>query len=318
MLAEGKRVLEVEARAILALIPRLGEAFCRAVDLLGACRSRVVVTGMGKSGIIAKKIAATLASTGTPALFLHPAEGVHGDLGMVTRGDIVLAISNSGETEEICRILPALKRLSIPLVALTGNPVSTLARAGDVVLDVSVKEEACPLNLVPTASTTATLALGDALAVALLGKRGFQEADFASFHPGGTLGRRLLIRVADLLHTGEALPVVRLESPMKEVLLVITSKKLGMTCVVDAGGRIQGIITDGDLRRNLEIDGDFLTRPAAQVMTRHPKTIAAEALAFEALAVMERHSITALIVPDEEGRPAGVIHIHDIMRAGVV
>ncbi len=311
-------MLEVEAKAVLALVPRLGEAFCRAVDLLEACRSRVVVTGMGKSGIIAKKIAATLASTGTPALFLHPAEGVHGDLGMVTRGDIVLAISNSGETEEICRILPALKRLSIPLVALTGNPVSTLARAGDVVLDVSVKEEACPLNLVPTASTTATLALGDALAVALLGKRGFQEADFASFHPGGTLGRRLLIRVADLLHSGKALPLVRLETPMKVVILEISSKKLGMTCVVDAGGRLQGIITDGDLRRHLETDGDFLTRAAAQVMTRHPKTIAADALAFEALAVMERHSITALVVLDEEGRPSGAIHIHDVMKAGVV
>jgi len=315
-LVHARRVLSVEAAAITALAERLDSAFTRAVELIAACAGKVVVTGMGKSGHICRKIAATLASTGTPALFLHAAEALHGDLGMLERKDLVLAVSNSGETAEIIGLVPILKRLALPLVAFTGRPASMLGRAADVVIDVSVAEEACPLGLAPTASTTATLAMGDALAVALLEHRGFRPEDFAALHPAGALGRRLL-RAADLMHTGTAVPVVALTTSMQDVLLEITSKRLGVAAVVGAGGRLAGVVTDGDLRRALAAPGDILARTAAEVMSRQPKTIEAEALAAQALAIMERHAITSLFITDTAGRPAGVIHLHDLLRAGV-
>lgn len=318
MIDHAKRVLKIEAQAILDLAARIDERFIQAVDLLYDCRGRVVVTGMGKSGIIGKKIAATLASTGTPAFFLHPAEGVHGDLGMLCRGDVVIALSNSGETEELLKILPTLKRFAIPLISLTGNPKSTLAKDSTVVLDVGVKEEACNIGVVPTASTTAALAMGDALAVALLEKRGFREEDFASFHPGGTLGKRLLLRVEDVMHTGPEIPLVYEDTPMKEVIYEMTSKKLGITTVADRNGRLTGIFTDGDLRRLLQRTTDIFHLTAGNVMTRSPKVIGREALAAQAVEVMERHAITALAVVDATGRPEGVIHLHDILKKGII
>jgi arabinose-5-phosphate isomerase len=316
-LTHARRVLAIEAAAITALADRLDGAFTRAVELMAQCAGKVVVTGMGKSGHVCRKIAATLASTGTPAFFLHAAEALHGDVGMLERKDQVLAISNSGETAEILDLIPLLKRLGLPLIVLTGRPGSTLGRAADVVLDVSVTEEACPLGLAPTASTTATLAMGDALAVALLEHRGFRPEDFAVLHPAGTLGRKLL-RVADLMHIGEAVPAVTTATPMRDTLLEITSKRLGVTAVVDGQGRLVGVVTDGDLRRALARPEDMLARPAADVMSRHPKTIDAEALAAKAVATMEQHAITSLFITDAAGRPAGVIHLHDLLRAGVV
>jgi arabinose-5-phosphate isomerase len=314
----AERVLRLEAEAILALIPRLGERFEAAVRALRACEGRVIVTGMGKSGLIGRKIAATLASTGTPAYFLHPAEGVHGDLGMVARGDVVLALSNSGETDEVLAILPPLKRLGVPLVLLTGNPSSTLARQCEVVLDVSVAEEACPMNLAPTSSTTAALAAGDALAMALLELRGLRPEDYAALHPRGTLGWRALFRVADLMHTGDAVPTVREDARIKDVVVEMTRKRLGMTTVLDADARLTGIITDGDLRR-LHLQGgaiDDLT--AGAVASRAPKLIGAEDLAAKALEVMEAWAITSLVVVDADRRVRGVIHMHDILRAKIV
>ena len=313
----AERVLRVEAEGILGLVDRLGEGFLKALDLLHDCQGRVVVTGMGKSGIIGRKVAATLASVGTPALFLHPAEGVHGDIGMVARGDVVLAISNSGETGEVLTLVPAIKRLGVPLIVLTGNLGSTLARYGDVVLDVSVAEEACPMKLVPTSSTTAALAMGDALAVALLERRGLGPEDFALVHPGGSLGRRVL-RVEDLMHVGEAIPVVSEETPLTEGVLEMTSKRLGATTVVDRSGRLTGIITDGDLRRAIQKDPQALRRAARDVMSREPKTIARSELTAKALEMMERYAITQLIVVDDRRRPAGIIHLHDILRAKIV
>jgi arabinose-5-phosphate isomerase len=318
ILACGRRVLEIEAQAVGKLGARLDEGFVRAVEILLACRGRVVLTGMGKSGFVAKKIAATLASTGTPALFLHPAEGVHGDLGMVVRGDVVVAVSNSGETEELIQLLPAFKRLGVPLVALVGGPASTLARESDAVLDASVAEEACPLGLAPTASTTAALALGDALAVALLERRGIRREDFALVHPGGSLGRKLLLKVEDLMHRGEELPVVDQDLPMRRAIPVISGKRLGMAAVRDGGGRLVGIITDGDLRRALERWPDLLDRPVQAVMTRSPRTIERSELAARAVQRMEQHAITSLLITDAHGRPEGVIHLHDLLRAGVV
>ncbi len=318
ILGAARRVLEIEAGAVRALIPRLDENFVRAVDIVQACRGRVVLTGMGKSGFIAKKIAATLASTGTPALFLHPAEGVHGDLGMLVRGDVVLAVSNSGETEEIVELLPAFKRLGVPLLALVGNSLSTLARQSDVVLDVAVAEEACPMNLAPTASTTAALAMGDALAVALLERRGIGPEDFALIHPAGTLGKKLILRVEDLMHQGGELPCVAQDLPMREVIPIITGKRLGMTAVTDSQGRLTGIITDGDLRRALQRWPDLLEHPAQAIMTRDPKCIGKGELAARAVQVMEQHTITSLLIVDGGGRPEGVIHLHDLLRAGVV
>jgi arabinose-5-phosphate isomerase len=314
---DGRRVLAIEARAITALVDRLDERFTKAVELLHRCAGKVVVSGMGKSGLIGQKIAATLASTGTPAFFVHPADGVHGDLGMLARQDALLAISNSGETEEVLKLLPFMKRLSIPIIALTGRVQSTLAKNSDVILDVSVDEEACPLGLAPTSSTTATLAMGDALAVALLQKRGFKEEDFAQFHPGGTLGRRLLLKVRDLMHQGDAIPRVRATASAREAILEMTSKKLGMTTVVTAAGQLAGVITDGDLRRFLEKGSHIAKAKAADLGSKSPRTISADALAAKALQTMEQFSITTLVVVDERKRLAGVIHLHDLLKSGV-
>ena len=316
-LKSAERVLRTEAEAIASLMGRLGEPFLRALEILKACRGRVVVTGIGKSGLVGRKIAATLASTGTPALFLHPAEGAHGDLGMIARGDVLLVVSNSGETDEILGLLPAIKRLGVPLVVMTGKTQSTLARHGDVVVDVSVKEEACPMNLTPTASTTATLAMGDALAVALLELRGLREEDFALLHPGGTLGRRLLLRVEDLMHIGEAIPIVPETASMHQVILEMSGKRFGATSVVDGTGALTGIITDGDLRRHLQRDGQLFEKHARDVMTPHPKTIRADELATKALELMEHHAITSLLIVDATGRPTGMLHLHDLLRAKI-
>jgi arabinose-5-phosphate isomerase len=314
----ARRVLSIEAAAITALAHRLDGRFDRAVDLLAACSGKVVVTGMGKSGIICRKIAATLTSTGTPALFLHAAEAAHGDAGVFVKGDAVVALSSSGETDELVRLLPIVKRLDVPLIALTGDSTSALARAADVVLDVSVAEEACPLGLAPTASTTAALALGDALAVALFERKGFSADDFAQLHPAGVLGRRFL-KVEDLMHQGEAVPLVRATTPFHDTLLEITGKRLGVTGVVDDDGALVGVITDGDLRRALEKVDDIRRTVAVEIMTANPKTIAGPALAAQAVAVMERYSITSLFVLSTGSRkPAGIIHLHDLLKAGVV
>ena len=318
MLDIAKKVLKTEADAVAGLIEKLDGSFERAVKIIYESRGRVVVTGMGKSGLVGKKIAATLASTGTPSFFMHPAEASHGDLGMVTSHDAIIAISNSGETEELVGLIPFVKRFNVRLVALTGNPLSTLSRAADVSLDVSVKEEACTLGIVPTASTTATLAMGDALAVALLMKRGFSEEDFAFFHPRGTLGKRLLTRVEDLMHKGEKLPLISPETPMTQAVVEISSKRLGVAVVASPEGKILGIITDGDVRRGIEKWGKTLfDLNAGDVMSKSPKTVAARELAAKALSIMEELSITILIVPDDQGRAAGVIHIHDILRQGI-
>jgi arabinose-5-phosphate isomerase len=316
----AKRVLKIEAEAVSALADRIDGRFRGAVELILACNGRVVITGMGKSGLICQKIAATMASTGTPAFFLHPAEGIHGDLGMLMKGDVVIAVSNSGETEELTRILPVIKRMGLPLVAMSGNPGSTLARAGDVFLDISIREEACPLGLAPTASTTATLAMGDALAVALLVQRGFKDEDFALFHPGGALGKRLLLRVEDLMHAGDDIPMVDEHIPLKEALFEITSKKLGITGVADAAGGLAGVFTDGDLRRSIEQGFDVLNRPIHELMNRHPKRVLRTNLAAKALQKMEEHSITSLFVFESEdgAMPVGIIHLHDLLKAGVV
>lgn len=319
ILEEAKKVIRIEAEALLALAETINGEFERAVKLILASRGRVVVTGMGKSGLIGQKIASTMASTGTPAFFLHPGEAIHGDLGMIIKGDVVIAISNSGETEEVIRILPVIKRLGASLIAVAGNPASTLAKAGDIFLDISVKEEACPLGLAPTASTTATLAMGDALAVALLQQRGFKAEDFALFHPGGALGKRLILRVEELMHKGDAVPLVREGTLMREALFVITSKGLGITGVTDDAGSLLGVITDGDLRRALEKGTGFLDRPAGELMKRNPKRVGRSDLAAGALQRMEEYAITSLFVFDEEGgdRPVGVIHLHDLLKAGI-
>jgi len=315
--ALAERVLRIEAEAILGLIPKLDERFDRAVEMLHRCSGRVIVTGMGKSGLVGRKIAATLASTGTPAFFLHPAEGVHGDIGMVARGDVVLALSNSGETDEMLAILPPLKRLGVPIVLLTGHAKSTLARQSEVVLDVSVSEEACPINLAPTSSTTAALAMGDALAMVLLDLRGLRAEDYAALHPRGTLGWRALFRVGDLMHTGEAMPAVADTAPLAEAVQEMTQKGLGMTTVVDADGRLAGVITDGDLRRLHLRGGPFDTLRAGDVATRSPRTIGADDLAAKALELMEG-KITSLVVVDDALRPRGVVHLHDILRAKII
>ena len=318
LLASARRTLDIERDALAALPARLGADFSRACAAVLACKGRVVVTGMGKSGHVGGKIAATLASTGTPSFFVHPGEASHGDLGMITRQDVVIAISNSGETAEVLTILPLIKRLGVPLIAMTGRPTSTLAKAGDAHLDVSVEVEACPHNLAPTASTTATLAMGDALAVALLEARGFTPEDFAMSHPGGALGRRLLLTVENLMQKGERLPQVQSTVPLTEALLEMTRKGLGMTAVVDADGAVQGVFTDGDLRRVLDSGVDVRSVPIAKVMTPGGKRIAAGALAAEAVQKMEAAKITSLMITDERGHLAGVIHLQDLLRAGVV
>lgn len=317
LLKRAADVLRIESNGILSIIDRLDDNFVRAVELMRACGGKVVVTGLGKSGLVCQKIAATLASTGTPSFFLHSGDAVHGDLGMVRADDVILAVSNSGETDEILKLLPHFKLHGIKLIVMTGNPDSTLAKAGDVVLNVRVQEEACPLGLAPTASTTAALAMGDALAVVLLEEKGFKEDDFALRHPGGTLGRRLLLRVEDLMFRGEQLPLVRQETLVKDALFEITSKRLGVTGVVDPEGRLVGIITDGDLRRGLERKGQILELKAKNLMTRNPKTIPADTMATEAMAVMERYSITSLFVLDHGKQPLGVVHLHDLVKAGI-
>lgn len=317
ILRRARDVLNIEIQGLLSLLDRLDENFCRAIELLGGCHGKVVVTGMGKSGLICRKIAATLASTGTPSFFLHSGDALHGDLGMVMKGDVILAVSNSGETEEIVKIIPHFKRHALKMIVMTGNPDSTLAKAADVILDISVREEACPLGLAPTASTTATLAMGDALAVVLLESKGFNQEDFAMRHPGGILGRRLFLRVEDLMHRGDKLPLVSENTPIKDALFEITSKRLGITGVVDGGGKLTGVITDGDLRRGLESRGDIFRYNANQLMTRNPKNIAADSLAAEAVALMEQHSITCLFVLQDDCKPVGVIHLHDLLKAGL-
>lgn len=315
----AKKVLKIEADAVLALTEKLNSSFEKAVDMIYQSKGRVVVTGIGKSGLVGKKIASTLSSTGTPAFFLHPAEASHGDLGMVTSDDVIIAISNSGETEELVGLIPFLKRFNVGLISMAGNPDSTLSKAADVTLDISVKEEACPLGIVPTASTTAAIAMGDAVAVALLIKRGFNEEDFAFFHPGGSLGKKLFIKVKDLMHAGDALPAVSPDVSMTAAVMEISSKRLGVTMVTDTDNMILGIVTDGDLRRGIEKWGKaFFDMKAGEVMTKDPQAISEDELAAKALSIMESRSITSLVVPDAEGRAKGIIHLHDILKKGIV
>ncbi len=314
----ARRVVREEARAVRQLESRIGPEFEKAVEIILRCRGRVIVTGIGKSGLIGRKIAATLTSTGTAAFFLHPAEGMHGDLGIVQRNDCIVAISKSGETNEFSLLLPIFKRLGAPIIALTGNIQSPLAQKSDVVLDVSVAQEACPNNLAPTSSTTATLVMGDALAVALLLKRGFSQNDFAFLHPGGNLGRKLILTVADVMHTGEEVPVVLESANLKNAILEMTSKRLGVTAVVDDAGRLSGILTDGDLRRLVEKTDKLFALTAGDAMTPEPKTIEEDALAAEAVNVMERYSITSLIITDGDRKPRGIVHLHDLLKAGIV
>lgn len=318
VLALGRRVLDTEADAVRALSPRIGDEFSSAVKTCLRCKGRIVVIGMGKSGHIGSKIAATLASTGSPAFFVHPGEASHGDMGMITRQDVVLAVSNSGETKEIVILLPVIQRLEVPLITLTGNPKSTLAGVATVNLDVSVAEEACPLNLAPTASTTATLAMGDALAVALLESRGFTEEDFARSHPGGSLGRRLLLTIGDVMRTGEDVPRVSANSLLKDALIEMNQKGLGMTAVMDDANHIIGIFTDGDLRRALDGAVDVHHTSISELMTRHCKTVKQDMLVADAVQLLEQHKITQLLVVDDEAGVVGALNIHDLFRAGVM
>jgi len=311
-LALARKVLETEAAAILALVARLDSKFERAVELLHGCRGRVILTGMGKSGIICQKIAATLTSTGTPALFLHPAEAIHGDIGVVQPDDVVVALSYSGTTGEILRLLESIRRLGVKLIVISGAPESELSKAADVALDCSVSEEACPMNLAPTASTTAALAIGDALAMTLLVEKGFREEDFASLHPGGRLGRRFM-RIERVMHAGPLCPIVRIDTPMRDVIYEMTSKALGMTCVVDGADVLIGVITDGDLRRHMDESSDIRRLTAGAVMTRDPVTVPPTMLAVEARNIMEGRKITSLVVVAEPAnRVAGVVHLHDL------
>ncbi|MGO2133262.1 MAG: KpsF/GutQ family sugar-phosphate isomerase [Halomonas sp.] len=316
--ASATRTLKLESQAIAALVEQLDDNFDHACTLMLACRGRVVVTGMGKSGHIAGKVAATLASTGTPAFFVHPGEASHGDLGMVTRGDVVLALSNSGETGEVTALLPLLKRIGTPLVSMTGRPGSTLARHADAHINVAVEREACPLDLAPTSSTTAALAMGDALAVALLEARGFTAEDFALSHPGGSLGKRLLLRVSDLMHRGKRLPQVALGSPLRDALIEITRQGLGFTCVISPDGTLAGVYTDGDLRRTLDQHTDLSELCVDDVMTTPGLRVAPETLAAEAVRIMEDNRITALAVVDRNQRPVGALHMHDLLSSGVI
>lgn len=318
-LKTGKDVLKKEAEALLGVMEKLDSAFSEAAEIIYQCTGRVVLTGMGKSGLVCKKIASTLSSTGTPALFVHPADSLHGDLGMLQRSDVLIIVSNSGETEEVLKIIPWIKRLGIPVIAITSDAGSTIARLGNVALTVKV-EEACPYNVVPTSSTTATLALGDALAISVMEKRAFNVEDFAFLHPGGSLGRKLFLRVADIMHTGSAVPRISVTTSMKDAILEITSKRLGVTAVHDEDGGLAGIITDGDLRRAIErYDDSILGKKAGDVMTRNPKVIRSDELAAHALKKMEEFSITSLfVVDDDSARPVGIVHIHDLLKAKVV
>lgn len=319
IIAIAKKVLKTEAEAVRSLTAKLNRDFEKAVDMIHEIKGRVVVTGMGKSGLVGKKIAATLASTGTPAFFLHPAEASHGDLGMVTERDIIIAISNSGETEELLGLIPFLKRFRVKLISMTGNINSTLAKVSDIALDIAVREEACPMGVVPTASTTAAMAMGDALAVCLLTRKGLNEEAFARFHPGGSIGKKFFIKVSDLMHTGDRLPLISKDTPMSRAVIEMSSKRLGHAVVVDGERNIAGVLTDGDVRRGLERwGGRLFDLPAEKVMTKTPKVISQDELAAKALSIMESFSITALVVPDEEGKPIGIIHLHDILKQGIV
>lgn len=315
---KGKEVIRIEAEAIRALENRIDENFERAVNILLNCKGRVIVTGMGKSGIIAKKIASTLTSTGTAAFFLHSAEGLHGDMGAVLKDDVVITVTKSGNTEEILKLMPMFKRQDVSIITMTGNPELIIAQQSDVVLDVSVKEEACPYDFVPTASTTTSLVMGDALALALFQERGFSIDDFVQFHPGGDIGRRLLLRVDDVMRSGEDIAKVNEDVPISQAILEITSKRLGATCILDGNDHLVGIITDGDLRRLMEHRHDIWHLTAKEVMTKNPKNIRAGVLAAHALHVMEEHSINVLIIKDEDGDPVGMVHIHDLIKAGLV
>jgi arabinose-5-phosphate isomerase len=314
----GQAVVKTEQQAIASLLKKINQDFAKACELLLNCQGRIVVIGMGKSGHIGGKIAATLASTGSPAFFVHPGEASHGDLGMITRKDVVLALSNSGETNEITSLLPVIKRLNVPLISLTGNPNSSLASFADVNLDTSVEKEACPMNLAPTASTTVTLVMGDALAVALLEAKGFTENDFALSHPGGSLGRRLLLKVEDIMHKGEQIPLVNEHTSISDALLEMTNKRLGMTCIIDQKGVLCGIFTDGDLRRTLASNLDLNSTHIATVMTTKGKTIGADKLAAEALKIMEENAISSLVITDENNHPVGALNMYDLLKAGVV
>jgi len=314
---KGKEVIRIEANAIRDLESRIGDDFQKAIEILLNCRGRVIVTGLGKSGIIAKKIASTLTSTGTAAFFLHSAEGLHGDMGAVLAEDVVITISKSGNTEEIIRLMPMFKRQDVPIITMTGNPDSVIAQQSDVVLDVNVKEEACPYDLIPTASTTAALVMGDALALTLLQERGFSIKDFAEFHPGGDIGRRLLLRVDDVMRSGDEMAKVYEDSPLSQVILEITSKRLGATCIMNRDDKLVGIVTDGDLRRLMEKRHDIWDLTAKEVMTNHPKCVYIGILAAQALHVMEEYSINALIIVNENGGPVGMVHIHDLIKAGL-
>jgi len=314
----ARRTIEMEAQAVGELSQRINTTFTLACEVILACRGRVIVTGMGKSGHIGSKIAATLASTGTPAFFVHPGEASHGDLGMITKDDVVIGISNSGNTAELVTIIPLIKRLGIPMISMTGDPNSQLATASHANLDVSVSAEACPLNLAPTTSTTVTLAMGDALAIALLESRGFSAEDFAFSHPGGALGRKLLLKVSDIMHKGHELPRVKPDVPLQNALLEMTEKGFGMTTVVNTDGKLLGVFTDGDLRRVIDTQVNFSSVTIEEVMSANPKTISHNLLAAEALSIMETSSITALVVEDENHHPIGIVHMHDILRAGVV
>jgi len=316
--ASGLRTVRLEAEAVTGLQQRIGDTFNRACDLLFACQGRIVVTGMGKSGHIGRKIAATLASTGSPAFFVHPGEASHGDLGMLTRNDVVIAISSSGTTSEVITLLPLIKRLGVPLISMTGNGSSPLGQAADAWLDISVSQEACPLDLAPTTSTTVTLVMGDALAIALLEARGFTAEDFAFSHPGGALGRKLLLKVEDVMHRGSEVPRVRESTPLRHALLEMTEKGFGMTTVVSDSDELLGVFTDGDLRRAVDHNLDINTATLSQVMTRNCATVNKDMLAAEALGMMEGKKITALVVEDDQHHPIGVIHMHDILRAGIV
>ena len=318
LIDSAQRTIRLELEAVQELLPRINADFIKACELILSCKGRVVVVGMGKSGHIGNKIAATLASTGTPSFFVHPAEASHGDMGMITKDDIVLALSNSGSTAEIITLLPLIKRLGIRLISMTGNPDSPLAKAADVNLDARVSQEACPLNLAPTSSTTASLVLGDALAIALLEARGFTAEDFAFSHPGGALGRRLLLKVENVMHAGERLPLVSRGTSLRDALLEMTRKGLGMTVIIEANGKLAGIFTDGDLRRTLDKGIDVREASIDQVMTLHGKTARAEMLAAEALKIMEDHKINALVVVDDEDKPVGALNMHDLLRAGVM
>ncbi|MCU0643225.1 MAG: KpsF/GutQ family sugar-phosphate isomerase [bacterium] len=314
----GREVIRKEAQSIIELEDKINEDFARAIELLAKCTGRVIISGMGKSGIIARKIAATLTSTGTAAMFLHPAEGMHGDLGAVHKDDVVICISKSGDTTELFQIFPVLKRIGVPIISITGNRRSRIAERSDVVLDVSVKEEACPFNLAPTSSTTAALVMGDALAVALLEKRKFSAEDFAQFHPGGSLGKKLTMKIDEIMFTGDRIPRVHEHTSLEKVIFEITSKRFGSSCVLDENQQLSGIITDGDIRRLVEKTKDIWNLQAKDVMSQHPKTVKIGTMAADALKLMTDFSIMQVIIVDDENYPRGIVHIHDILEAGIL